>query len=146
MRAVRVGYLQQCVFFEDANGDSVLGLSSGEKSQPSGPKGEVSLYVEGETETTQYTIRQDIVDPACEDTLTTKKSARMLFSVAAGAVPTPKSHLFQVFAYQFTRFTGCDSSPIDFAPLVDNPFVPDMISSLRVCHVVLAYVCVKTSC
>jgi hypothetical protein len=83
MRAVRVGYLQQCVFFDDANGDFTVSVST-ERSQPTGPKGEVVLYVQGESETTLHTIRQDSLDPSCIDSLTSKKNSRILFSIASG--------------------------------------------------------------
>jgi hypothetical protein len=86
MRAVRVGYLQECVFFDDANEDFVASVSDGERSQPSGPKGEVSLYVEGETEATLHTIRQEEIDPLCKDALTSNNNTRTRFSMAPGAV------------------------------------------------------------
>ena len=84
MRAIRVGYLQQCLFFDDANGDFEPNVSLGEKSQPSGPKGEVNLYLQGDSETTQHTIRQDSDDPECTDTFTEKTNGRILFSMAPG--------------------------------------------------------------
>ena len=84
MRALRVGYLQQCVFFDDANGDFEPSISAGEKSQPSGPKGEVNLYLQGESETTSHTIRQDSEDTPCTDSFTDKTEGRILFSMAPG--------------------------------------------------------------
>ena len=84
MRAVRVGYLQQCVFFDDANGDFAASITLGEKSQPSGPKGEVNLYLEGEAETTSNFIRQDSDDTPCTDSFTDKTEGRILFSMAPG--------------------------------------------------------------
>ena len=84
MRAIRVGYLQHCLFFDDANGNFQPSISLGEKIQPSGLKGEVDLYLQGDSETTQHTIRQDSDDPECTDTFTKKTNGRILFSMAPG--------------------------------------------------------------
>lgn len=82
MRALRIGYLRSCVFFNDENADGSISL--GETSQPSGTKGLVGLYVQGETTSTTSPIRQDDIDTACVDTLTGKQNMTLLFQAAAG--------------------------------------------------------------
>eukprot|EP00892_Ulva_mutabilis_P009928 jgi/Ulvmu1/7307/UM035_0096.1 len=88
MLALRIGYLRSCVFFNDENVDGSISL--GETSQPSGSKGLVGLYVQGETTSTTSPIRQDVIDTACVDTLTDKQNMTLLFQAAAG-IPTQDS-------------------------------------------------------
>lgn len=82
MRALRIGYLRACVFFSDDNLDGSIGFD--ETSQPSGPKGLVGLYVQGESTSTTSPIRQDVFDTACSDTLTEKKNMTLLFQAGTG--------------------------------------------------------------
>lgn len=82
MRALRIGYLRACVFFSDENLDG--SISFDEISQPSGPKGLVGLYVQGESTSTTSPIRQDVFDVACSDTLTGKKNMTLLFQAGSG--------------------------------------------------------------
>lgn len=85
MRALRIGYLRACVFYSDDDRDGSIGFA--ETSQPSGPKGLLGLYVQGESTSTTSPIRQDVFDSACSDTLTEKKNMTLLFQAGSGTHP-----------------------------------------------------------
>lgn len=84
--AVRVGYLRACVFFSDDNNNGVANLAIGERSQPSGPRGEVSLFLPGESATLVSPIRQEPFVSECEDSLSAKTNAALQFRSSAGAI------------------------------------------------------------
>lgn len=98
--AVRVGYARACVFFSDDNNNGQANIEIGERSQPSGPRGEVSLFLPGESSTLVAPIRQEPFVPECDDTLSAKTNAALQFRASAGAaallcfVCTVPVHLF----------------------------------------------------
>lgn len=84
LRAVRVGYMRSCVFFGDDNGDARPSISLGERSQPTGPHGELALYLPGEVTTLASPVRQLFNETACSDTLSGKRRMSLLFQIAPG--------------------------------------------------------------
>jgi hypothetical protein len=89
MRAVRVGYLRDCVFFSDADADGVATIR--EAAQPTGSKGEVGLYRPGDS-TVVYPINQQR-SPSCVDTLSALADPSLLFATSIGVLPTADSPL-----------------------------------------------------
>lgn len=90
--AIRVGYLRACVFFSDDNNNGQADLALGERSQPSGPRGDVSLFLPGESATLVSPIRQEPFAPECDDSLSAKTNPALQFRASAGA-PTAL-HIF----------------------------------------------------
>jgi hypothetical protein len=90
LRAARVGYMAQCIFFGDENGDGRVSISLGERSQPSGPHGEVALYLPGESDTLFSPVKQQAPEGPCADTLTGKKQMALLFAMQKGAIMKAK--------------------------------------------------------
>ena len=86
LRAVRVGYMRSCVFFGDDNGDGRPSISLGERSQPSGPHGELALFLPGEAPTLASPVRQLFNETDCVDTLSGKRRMALLFQISEGAV------------------------------------------------------------
>jgi hypothetical protein len=76
--------MRACVFFSDDNNDAQANLAIGERSQPSGPRGEVSLFLPGEAATLVSPIRQEAFVPECDDSLSAKTNAALLFRSSAG--------------------------------------------------------------
>lgn len=84
LRAVRVGYMRSCVFFGDDNGDARPSISLGERSQPTGPHGELALYLPGEVATLGSPVRQLFNETECSDTLSGKRRMSLLLQIAPG--------------------------------------------------------------
>ena len=89
--ALRVGYLRACVFFSDDNNNGVADIGIGERSQPSGPGGEVSLFLPGESETLVVPIRQEPFVPECDDSLSAKTNPALQMRASAGAPAWPST-------------------------------------------------------
>eukprot|EP00892_Ulva_mutabilis_P009711 jgi/Ulvmu1/7111/UM034_0017.1 len=84
LRAVRVGYMRSCVFFGDDNRDGRPSISLGERSQPSGPHGELALFLPGEERTLASPVRQLFNETDCVDTLSGRRRMALLFQTPAG--------------------------------------------------------------
>jgi hypothetical protein len=117
--AVRVGYMRACVFFSDDNNNGQADLAIGERSQPSGPRGEVSLFLPGESAKLVVPIRQEPFVPECDDSLSGKKMAALQFRASAGVLACTcccphmrinlQAHVYHMA--QSTDFMHCDAKP-----------------------------------
>lgn len=87
LRVVRVGYMRQCVFFGDDNGDGRPSISLGERSQPTGPHGELALYLPGDSRTLVSTVKQLFNETNCVDTLSARRRMSLLFQIPPGMCP-----------------------------------------------------------
>jgi hypothetical protein len=90
MRGLRVGYMRQCVFFVDDDGDGKPSFGAGERSQPSGPRGEVALFVPGES-----------------DTLSAKHNSSLLMRAPRGAPLRQHNALLLVHAPRRRHHSSC---------------------------------------
>jgi hypothetical protein len=94
MRAIRVGYLSQCLLFLDANSNSDADLS--EEAQPTTPVGAVTLFGPGGEAATALPLLEDAegsTSSSCEDGLTLRRAPNVLLRAAPGV---PRSCLNNV--------------------------------------------------
>jgi hypothetical protein len=89
MRAIRVGYMENCMAFLDDDGNKLPSLQ--EEAQPtSADGGAIALFPAGSTEPTPAQVRLDVgqaSDP-CVDSLSDRKAPAIILTAAEGAVQT----------------------------------------------------------
>lgn len=87
MRAVRIGYLSQCLLFLDANANGNADLL--EDAQPTSAIGGVTLFPPSGDAATSAPLVQDAESEgsACSDSLTQRRTPNLLLLAAKGARP-----------------------------------------------------------
>ena len=84
--ALRVDFMRACKFFGDDNNNGQANIEIGERSQPSGPRGEVTLFLPDELDTLVAPIRQEPFVVECDESLSARANAALQMRASSGAL------------------------------------------------------------